>query len=48
MNPSVLIKNALVVNEGLIESDEGLDFDDVLSLACGDEVFWDWMPGPVE
>ena len=37
-----------LVNEGLIESDEGLDFDDVLSLACGDEVFWDWMPGPVE
>ena len=26
-----------LVNEGLIESDEGLDFDDVLSLACGDE-----------
>ena len=37
-----------LVNEGLIESDEGLDFDDVLAMACGDEVFWDWMPGPVE
>ena len=37
-----------LVNEGLIESDEGLDFDDILALACGDEVFWDWMPGPVE
>ncbi len=37
-----------LVNEGLIESDEGLDFDDVLSMALGDEVFWDWMPGPVE
>ena len=37
-----------LVNEGLIESDEGLDVDDVLSMALGDEVFWDWMPGPVE
>jgi hypothetical protein len=37
-----------LVNEGLIESDEGLDVDDVLSMALGDEVFWDWMPGPLE
>jgi hypothetical protein len=37
-----------LVNEGLIECDEGLDVDDILSLACGDELFWDWMPGPVE
>lgn len=37
-----------LVNEGVIESDEGLDVDDVLSMALGDEVFWDWMPGPVE
>ena len=37
-----------LVNEGLVESDEGLDIDDVLSMALGDEVFWDWMPGPVE
>jgi hypothetical protein len=37
-----------LVNEGLVESDEGLDVDDVLSMALGDEVFWDWMPGPVE
>ena len=35
-----------LVNEGLVESDEGLDVDDVLSMALGDEVFWDWMPGP--
>ena len=37
-----------LVSEGLVESDEGLDIDDVLSMALGDEVFWDWMPGPVE
>ena len=37
-----------LVSEGLVESDEGLDVDDVLSMALGDEVFWDWMPGPVE
>jgi hypothetical protein len=37
-----------LVNEGVIESDEGLDVDDVLSMALGDEVFWDWMPGPLE
>ena len=37
-----------LVNEGLVESDEGLDNDDVLSMALGDEVFWDWMPGPAE
>ena len=37
-----------LVNEGLIESDEGLDVDDILSLSYGDELFWDWMPGPVE
>jgi hypothetical protein len=37
-----------LVNEGLVESDEGLDVDDVLSMALGDEVFWDWMPGPAE
>ena len=37
-----------LVSEGLVESDEGLDVDDVLSMALGDEVFWDWMPGPAE
>ena len=36
------------VEDGQIESDEDLDFDDILALACGDELFWDWMPGPVE
>ena len=41
------LRNDLVA-DGLVESDEGLDFDDVLSLTYGDEVFWDWMPGPVE
>ena len=41
------LRNELV-DSGYIESDEGLDFDDVLSMALGDEVFWDWMPGPVE
>ena len=35
-----------LVNEGYVECDEGLDVDDVLSMALGDEVFWDWMPGP--
>ena len=37
-----------LVNEGLIECDEGLDVDDILSLSYGDELFWDWMPGPGE
>jgi hypothetical protein len=41
------LRNELV-EDGLVESDEGLDVDDVLSMALGDEVFWDWMPGPVE
>jgi len=41
------LRNELV-EDGHIESDEGLDFDDILSLTYGDEVFWDWMPGPVE
>ena len=37
-----------LVNEEMIEADEDLDFDDILSLSYGDELFWDWMPGPVE
>ena len=41
------LRNELVDAEQ-IESDEGLDVDDVLSMALGDEVFWDWMPGPAE
>ena len=37
-----------LVNEEMIEADEDLDFDDIRSLSYGDEIFWDWMPGPVE
>ena len=40
-------RNELVDAEQ-IESDEDLDVDDILALAYGDEMFWDWMPGPVE
>ncbi len=41
------LRNELVEG-GQIESDEDLDVDDILSLSYGDELFWDWMPGPVE
>ena len=40
-------RNELVDND-MIEADEDLDVDDILALAYGDEMFWDWMPGPVE
>jgi len=40
-------RNELVDAEQ-IESDEDLDVDDILALAYGDELFWDWMPGPVQ
>ena len=40
-------RNELVDND-MIEADEDLDIDDILALAYGDEMFWDWMPGPVE
>ena len=40
-------RNELVDAEQ-IESDEDLDIDDILALAYGDELFWDWMPGPVQ
>ena len=37
-----------LVSEGHIECDEGLDVDDVLSMAHGDELFWDWLPKEVK
>ncbi len=40
-------RNELVAND-MIEADDDLDIDDILALAYGDEMFWDWMPGPVE
>ena len=40
-------RNELVDND-MIEADEDLDVDDILALAYGDEMFWDWMPGTVE
>jgi len=37
-----------LVDEGLVESDEGLDFDDVLDMVHGDELFWEWLPKEVK
>jgi hypothetical protein len=41
------LRNELV-DEGHIESDEGLDFDDVLDMVHGDEFFWEWLPKEVK
>ena len=37
-----------LVDNGLIESDEGLDFDDVLEMVHGEELFWEWLPKEVK
>ena len=37
-----------LVDSGLIESDEGLDFDDVLEMVHGEELFWEWLPKEVK
>ena len=37
-----------LVDEGLIECDEGLDVDDVLDMVHGDELFWEWLPKEVK
>ena len=37
-----------LVSEGLVECDEGLDFDDVLDMVHGDEFFWEWLPQEVK
>ena len=37
-----------LVSEGLVECDEGLDFDDVLEMVHGDEFFWEWLPQEVK
>ena len=41
------LRNELV-ESGHVESDEGLDFDDVLEMVHGDELFWDWLPQEVK
>jgi len=41
------LRNELV-DEGHVESDEGLDFDDVLDMVHGDELFWEWLPKEVK
>ena len=41
------LRNELV-DEGQVESDEGLDFDDVLDMVHGDELFWEWLPKEVK
>jgi hypothetical protein len=38
-------RNELLEND-MIEADDDLDVDGILSLAYGDEMFWDWLPGP--
>jgi len=37
-----------LVESGHVESDEGLDVDDVLEMTHGDELFWDWLPQEVK
>jgi len=37
-----------LVDEGLVESCEGLDFDDVLDMVHGEEFFWEWLPKEVK
>ena len=41
------LRNELV-DEGLVESDEGLDVEDVLDMVYGDEFFWEWLPKEVK
>ena len=41
------LRNELV-DSGHIESDEGLDVDDVLEMVHGNELFWDWLPKEVK